>query len=86
MSHCLALPLPSFDEVLQTLPTANRGLAADDAPVVALHPQLVTPLPRNRQVRKLIFNALSHVLLQNDYYRLRWARGWRAPSCLCPTN
>jgi hypothetical protein len=41
----LALPLARFDQVLEAARTLYRGLAALSAPPVALHSQLIFPLP-----------------------------------------
>jgi hypothetical protein len=57
----LALTLSRFDKVLQaTRSLCGRG-AALGAAFVPLHPQLILPLPRYRQLRELILNRLSHV-------------------------
>ena len=56
----LALAFPRFDQVFQTARTLHRRFAALRAAPVALHPQLVFPLPRNRQVRELVFDPFSH--------------------------
>jgi hypothetical protein len=58
----LALALPGFDQVLKTTRTLDRRFTALGAPMVALHAQLVLPLPRNPQVRELIFNPFSHII------------------------
>jgi hypothetical protein len=46
--------------MLQTARRLNRSLTALGATLVALHSQLIFTLPRNRQPRELVFNALSH--------------------------
>jgi hypothetical protein len=56
----LALALAGLDQVHQTPRTLDRRFAALGAAVGELHPQLVLPLPRNRQVGELIFNPSSH--------------------------
>src|ERR1039457_5212933 len=57
-----SLALPGFDQVLKTTRTLDRRFTALGAPMVALHAQLVLPLPRNPQVRELIFNPFSHII------------------------
>jgi hypothetical protein len=56
----LTLTLSRFDQVLQTPRTLHRRLPALSAAPVALHSQLVFPLPRNRQAGELVFDAFSH--------------------------
>src|SRR5271169_2213766 len=58
-----SLALPGLDQVLETPRALNRRLAAFGAPSVPLHPQLVFPLPRHAQLRKLIHDSFSHVCL-----------------------
>jgi hypothetical protein len=58
----LALPFPGFDQVLQTAGALDGSLAALCATLVALHAQLIFPLPRHRQVRELVRNDLWHDL------------------------
>jgi hypothetical protein len=56
----LTLALSRFYQVLQTPRTLHRRLPALSAAPVALHSQLVFPLPRNRQASELVFDAFSH--------------------------
>ena len=56
----LPLPFAGFDQVLEAARPLGRRLAAFRAPPRALHPQLIFPLPRDRQVRELIMNRSSH--------------------------
>jgi hypothetical protein len=46
--------------VFQTAGSLDGRFAAFGATLVALHPQLIFALPRNRQTRKLVLNTLSH--------------------------
>src|ERR1035438_5218894 len=48
--------------MLQTIQsTTHQRLATDMATLVPMHPQLICPLPRNRQVRKLVYDkSASH--------------------------
>jgi hypothetical protein len=46
--------------MLQTTRALHRGLTALRAALVALHPQLILPLPRNRQTGELILDPSSH--------------------------
>jgi hypothetical protein len=39
----------------------DRRLTALGAAPIALHPQLILALPRDRQARELIFNSFSHL-------------------------
>ena len=55
-----ALALSRLDQVLQTPRPLHRRLAALSTTPVALHPQLVFPLPRNPQMCKLVFDTFSH--------------------------
>ena len=59
----LSLPFPRLDQVPQTPRPVRRRLSALGAAVFSLHPQLVLPLPGNRQVRELVFNRSSHLFL-----------------------
>lgn len=59
----LTLALSRLDQVLQTPRALHCGLPALSAAPVALHSQLVFPLPRNRQASELVFNAFSHFVL-----------------------
>jgi hypothetical protein len=59
----LTLALSRFDQVFQTPRTLYRRLPALSAAPVALHSQLVFPLPRNWQARELVFDAFSHFFL-----------------------
>lgn len=61
----LTLALSRFDQVFQTPRTLHGRLPTLGAAPVALHSQLVFPLPRNRQAGELVFDAFSH------YFRLR---------------
>jgi hypothetical protein len=56
----LTLALSRLDQVLQTPRTLHGGLPALSAAPVALHSQLIFPLPRNRQASELVFDAFSH--------------------------
>jgi hypothetical protein len=58
-----SLALAGFYQVLEAPRALNRRLAAFGATAVPLHPQLVFPLPRHAQVRKLIHDSFSHVCL-----------------------
>jgi hypothetical protein len=58
-----ALTLPCLDQVFQATRTLHRRFAALSAAMVALHSQLVFPLPGNRQASELVFNAFSHFVL-----------------------
>ncbi len=55
-----SLTLPGFNQVLETSGTLNSRFAALSASLVSLHAQLVFALPRNRQIRELVFYAFSH--------------------------
>jgi hypothetical protein len=57
----LSLPLTRLDEVFEASRAPRGRRSAFRAPLVSLHAQLILPLPRNRQVRELIFNFLSHL-------------------------
>jgi hypothetical protein len=46
--------------MLEASRALNGRFTAFGTPFVALHPQLVLPLPRNGQVREFVFNPLSH--------------------------
>jgi hypothetical protein len=50
--------------MLETARSLHSRLAALSATLVALHTQLVFALPRNRQMRELIFDARSHDFLR----------------------
>ena len=60
----LALAFACLDEVFQTPGPLGCGGAAFRAPSVSLHPQLIFPLPRNRQFRVFIFDWSSHLVFQ----------------------
>jgi hypothetical protein len=55
------LAFPRLDKVLETPRALNCRLAAFGAPFVSLHAQLILALPRDRQMRELVFYASSHV-------------------------
>jgi hypothetical protein len=58
--------------VFQTAGAFDRMLTAFGATLVTLHAQLIFPLPRNRQVRELVFNTFSHYFVwpSADYFTL----------------
>jgi hypothetical protein len=56
----LSLALARFDQMLQASGSLRYWFTAFRAAAVPLHPQLVFPLPRNRQVGELIDNSVSH--------------------------
>jgi hypothetical protein len=57
----LSLPFARFDQVPQTAGPLGCGLPAFGATIITLHAQLILSLPRNRQVRELVFNPFSHL-------------------------
>jgi hypothetical protein len=59
----LALAFTRFDQVFQTARALLGGRSAFGAPVVALHAELVLPLPRDFQVRELVLYTFSHFVL-----------------------
>src|SRR6059058_240230 len=63
----LALALPSFDQVLQTTGSFHCLRATFRASLVALHPQLVLALARDRKLRELVLNTWSHCILWQTY-------------------
>jgi hypothetical protein len=46
--------------VLEASGTLNSRFAALSASLVSLHAKLILALPRNRQIRELVFYAFSH--------------------------
>jgi len=59
----LPLTFACLNQVFQTPGPFGRRFATLCATLIPLHPKLVLPLPGNRQLRELIFNASSHVRL-----------------------
>lgn len=59
------LPFPRFDEVLEAAGAFGGGLAAFGAALVALHAQLILALARDFQVRKLVVDPSSHIVLSS---------------------
>jgi hypothetical protein len=53
--------LAGLDCVKQAVGRRGRRFTAKRATTLLLHAQLILPLPRNRQVAKLIFYRLSHI-------------------------
>lgn len=62
-----ALTLPGMNQMLQAARPNRRRLSAFGATAIPLHAQLVLPLPRNRQVRELVSNTLSHKLCGHHF-------------------
>jgi len=58
----LALTLARFHQVFQAAGSLDRRFSAFRAAALALHAQLVFPLPGNPQVREFVFNPFSHVI------------------------
>ena len=57
----LALVFSSPDEVFQTARTLGSWLATFGAAFIALHPQLIFALPRDRKMREFVNDRLFHI-------------------------
>ena len=57
----LPLAFPGLNQVLQTPRALHSRLPTFSTPSISLHAQLILPLPRDGQVRVLVFDALSHL-------------------------
>jgi len=57
----LPLPFPGLNQMFQASRALHSRLTTFSTPSISLHAQLILPLPRDGQVRVLVFNALSHL-------------------------